>query len=163
MVTPGSPHPPPSPAALPGRAVQPAPRGDTHSADPVPATVPTFPGSAPTEKRNLGRAGTPMTLGCTNPAPAPRLTSPCWERMEQPSTHLRSARGGCTPFHPKDKGEAPTPLGCRGKEAAKRCWGGGSASSWARVSGGRRGCWGSRSLHGFVSPEADVFPPAHGG
>lgn len=67
-----------------------------------------------------------MTLQRTNPAPAPRLISLCWERMEHPVTHLRSTRGeggGCTHFHPEDKGDAATLLGYR--EAAKRCWGGG--------------------------------------
>lgn len=104
----------PAPTALPGRVVKPASQGDTRSGDPAPTAGPTFPSSTPAKKGNLSQAGTPMTLRHTNPAPMPRLTSPCWERMEHPGIPLRSTWGGCTPFHPKDKGKAATPLVCWG-------------------------------------------------
>lgn len=116
-------------------------QGDTLSAYPVPATI--LPAHPPKGEPRPGRH--PVTLQCTNPDPMPHLTSPCWERMEHSSTLFTA-----------------TPLGCRGKQAANKCWLGGLQSSAGQ--GALEQVRMLPELPSFVSPTANIllFPPASG-
>lgn len=107
----------------------------------MPATIP----PAHPLKREPRPGRHPVTLQRTNPDPVPHLTSPCWERMEHSSTLFTA-----------------TPLGCRGKEAAKNCWLGGPQSLAGQ--GALEQVRMLPELPSFVSPTANVllFPPASG-
>lgn len=88
----------------------------------MPTAVSTFPSSTPAEKGNWHPRDPAAHKSC------PRATSHFPVLGEDgaprhPPTQHPGGGGGCTHFHPEDKGNAATLLGYR--EAAKRCWGGG--------------------------------------